>query len=210
MARIVPFQRDRHAEVRLLLPWYLTRRLDADEHARIEAHLRDCADCQAELRQERALDLAVGALQLDVEHGWGEMRRRLERPPSWRTRLAEALQAALTPRRLAWAAGAQLAIVLVGATVLVATNQRPAEYHALGASQVAPAGNVLVIFRPETPESTLRAILRSSDARLVDGPTSAGAYVVAVRPPTRAATLERLRGRHEVMLAEPIDADAAP
>lgn len=209
MDRIIPFNRDRHAEVQLLLPWYVSGRLDAGEHARVEAHLRDCAECQAELRQEQQLDLVVGALQLDVEHDWADMRRRLRPTPSWRGRFAAMLRGAVTPERLVWAVGAQVAVVLAATTLLV-ISQRPAEYHTLGSAQPAPVGDVLVVFRPETPEATLRGILTASGARLVDGPTSAGAYVLAVPPDARAATLVTLRGRHEVLMAEPIDAGGAP
>jgi len=209
MVRIIPFDRDRHAEVRLLLPWYVTGRLEAGEHARIETHLRDCAECQAELRQEQRLDLAVGALELDVEQGWADMRRRLEPTPSLRGRVMAALRAATTPQGLAWAVGVQLVLVL-SATTLLVTTQRPAEYHALGSAQAPAAGNVLVIFRPETSEAQLRGLLLASDARLVDGPTSAGAYVLAVRPATRSATLAALRERRQVLLAQPIDAGAPP
>jgi hypothetical protein len=44
----------------------------------------------------------------------------------------------------------------------------------------------------------------------VDGPTSAGAYVLAVSPATRSATLGALRERPQVLMAQPIDAGAAP
>jgi anti-sigma factor RsiW len=218
MVRIIPFNRDRdrHDEVRLLLPWYVTGRLEAGEHAKVEAHLRECAECQKELRQEQRLDVAVGALDFDVEHGWADMRRRLQPAPSWRARVASwrpramaALGVVTTPQGLGWAVGVQLALVLSATTLLVAIT-RPAQYHALGSAQAPAAGNVLVIFRPETSEAELRGVLVASDARLVDGPTSAGAYVLAVRPATRSTTLNALRERPQVLLAQPIDAGAEP
>ena len=81
MGRIIRLAHDRHAEARMLLPWYLTGQLDAAERAALEAHLRECPDCQAELRQEERLDFAVGSLQLDdlgVIDGWYWMRGTLE------------------------------------------------------------------------------------------------------------------------------------
>jgi hypothetical protein len=63
----------------------------------------------------------------------------------------------------------------------------------------------VVIFRPETPERYLRAILRSSGARLVGGPTVSDAYLLNVAPATRAAVVARLRQESEVVLVEPID-----
>ena len=70
---------------------------------------------------------------------------------------------------------------------------------------MTPAANVAVIFRPETPEKRLREILQASDARLVDGPTVADAYLLHVPAPDRNIALERLRRRAEVVLAEPVD-----
>jgi hypothetical protein len=145
-----------------------------------------------------------------VEHGWADMRRRLKPTPSWPARVMAALRAATTPEGLGWAVGVQLALVLSATILLVTTTQRPAEYHALGAAQAPPSGNVLVIFRPETSEAELRGVLLASGARLVDGPTSAGAYVLAVPPATRSATLSGLRERPQVVMAQPIDAGAAP
>jgi hypothetical protein len=63
----------------------------------------------------------------------------------------------------------------------------------------------VVVFRPETPERTLRQILVSGRARLVDGPTDANAYVIATDEAERAAVLARFRARPEVVLAEPVD-----
>jgi hypothetical protein len=56
----------------------------------------------------------------------------------------------------------------------------------------------------------LRAALDGVDARLVDGPTASGAYVVHLDSDGRADALERLRGLPQVMLAEPLDAADGP
>lgn len=208
MAPIIRFNCDRHAATRLLLPWYLTGRLEAGERARLEAHLRECPECQAELREEERLDFAVGALQLDVEHGWAEMRGRLRAKDGWRTRATAALRAAFGGGGLAWTLAGQLALVLTATLLVVTFSQH--EYHTLGSPPPDHAGNVLVVFRPETPEGELRAILKAGEARVVDGPTSAGAYVLSVRPAARPASLAALRGRPQVLMAEPIDPDEGP
>src|SRR4051812_33093068 len=38
-----------------LLPWHVTGQLTADEAARVEAHVQACAECRAELEQQREL-----------------------------------------------------------------------------------------------------------------------------------------------------------
>jgi hypothetical protein len=46
----------------------------------------------------------------------------------------------------------------------------------------APAGDALVIFRPDTTEAALRSLLQAQQARIVSGPTEAGAYLLQVQP----------------------------
>ena len=63
-----------------------------------------------------------------------------------------------------------------------------------------------MVFRPDLRESDMRRLLKDSDARLVDGPTAANAYVLRVPEAERTDALARLRGDAAVVLAEPIDA----
>ena len=100
---------------------------------------------------------------------------------------------------------AQFCLLLV-LGVAVLRPPQPARYHALGAAPVNAAGNVVVIFRPETPEKELRQILKANDARLVGGPTEADAYLLHVPAAGRAAVLTKLRRQTQVLLAEPVDA----
>jgi hypothetical protein len=69
-------------------------------------------------------------------------------------------------------------------------------------------GNVIVVFRPDVRESEMRRLLKGSEARLVDGPTAANAYVLRVPQAERAAALSQLRNDAAVVLAEPLDAAA--
>ena len=103
----------------------------------------------------------------------------------------------------ALAAAQGLALVAIGASLLTATPK--AAYHALGAAPSSASGNMLVMFDPDTSEGRFRDVLEANHARLVDGPTSSGAYVLHVPADERAAILTRMRERPDVALAEPID-----
>jgi hypothetical protein len=102
---IIPLRGDGHNRAQALLPWYVSGRLDSDERAEVEAHLADCAECQAELKIERRLNEAVaaaptaGALH-DVEHGWASMHRRINAGPG-----GEAAPRRMRPTRLWLGAG---------------------------------------------------------------------------------------------------------
>jgi anti-sigma factor RsiW len=186
-----------------LLPWYVTGQLDGAERARVEAHLNGCADCRAEVRFQRRLEAEVARLPLDIEEGWSRMRRRLQADRPGR-RIVGALR-----RRAAWLAWGVAAAVTLGAGALLLPSLAPSEgaggYHALGAARENLAGNVVVIFRPDATERQMRETLRASGARLVDGPTPADAYVLHVAAAQRPAALATLRGRSEVVLAQPVD-----
>lgn len=218
--RIVPIDGAGHNEVRLLLPWYVTGALTAAESAAIEAHLEQCADCRGEATVEMALaDVAQdapGGAGLDAGRGWEAMRRALDadRAPARRPsrRMAEWLGRVRNVRSqvwMGWALAAQACLLLAFGGALLVRDDRPADYRVLGAesSTVPTAGNVLVVFRPETSERELRSLIRASGGRLVDGPTDADAYILAVPREGRAASLKLLRAGPRVVLAEPIDGE---
>jgi len=90
------------------------------------------------------------------------------------------------------------------AEVLAAMGVDPAVDHP------SPGGDVLVVFRPETPERAFNAALKASGARIVGGPTEADAYVLSVPMAGRDSALATLRRRSEVVMAEPIEPSASP
>jgi anti-sigma factor RsiW len=207
MARIIRLHDENHWELQRLLPWYVTGRLDPAEHARVEAHLAGCEECQEEVRFERTLAETVKDLPLDAEVGWRRLARRLKAEPSRaQGRWPGARTAALWG---GWAVAA-CALVAVGVTVLPKNLGGIGQYHALGAPHSVTQGNVVVIFRPDTPERDIRSALAGVGARIVDGPTAADAYVLQVPGARRSQALAQLRSRNTIVLAEPVDPGAAP
>ncbi len=221
IGRVIHMSSDEHRDIQLLLPWYLTGKLAASERDRVQAHLEECAGCRAELGAEQRLSREIAGLTPaagapDVESGWRRMSQSLDRQPRVRAPFADWIERFGAPRRkdalpqsgaapwLGWAVALQCCVLLVMGVVLWRAQQ-PARYHALGAAPASAAANIVVIFKPSTPERDLRAILRASSARLVDGPTVSDAYLLHVAPADRSAALARLRREQEVVLAEPVD-----
>jgi hypothetical protein len=214
--RIIRLHGDPHEEAQRLLPWYETRTLEPVEQAQVEAHLGDCAECRADLAAERRLEAEFTALPVEAAQGWARLQGRLEREASRRrTWMGVPFGDAWRPAGggvavgrtwFGWALAAQAALLAAAIAVILPAQRPAAAYHALGAAQApAPSGNVVVIFRPDTPERALRGALQANHAQLVDGPTAADAYVLHVAPAVRAAALAGLRSRPEVVLAEPVD-----
>ena len=207
MGRILPFTIDPHRETRDLMPWLISGRLEPDERARVEAHLASCDECSRELAAERALAGAVAELPIATGIGWAAMRDRLD---------LAAKQAAIVPtppvhkrfplRQIGIFLTAQAALLAAAVSITLRTAAPVAPYHALGAAPAAAAGNAIVIFRPDISESEMRRLLKDNDARLVDGPTAANAYVLHLPDAARAEALEHLRKEAAIVLAEPLDA----
>ncbi len=203
MVDIIRLNDDPHSQSQQLLPWYVTGTLGAEETALVEKHLGECAECREDLEMETMLARQIKALPGDTDQGWAALK----------SRIAETGPAKLLPmptrRRAglwAFAGAAGMAIAASFATFLV---MRPAPvYQTLGAPPGASTGNVVVIFKPDCPEASFRAVLLQNQARIVDGPTAAAAYVLHVASDQRAAVLARLKTDRNVAVAEAIDGDA--
>jgi len=199
---------DHHRQVQELLPWFVTGRLSNADLAQVSAHVAKCDACRAELEAERALNEGVAKLPIDVDLGWAALRRRVERGPArerpW-PRVRRVMRRVVErPRAAAFLVAAQVAL-LVAAIVVLPTPPRPTPYHALAAAAAPAAGNMIVMFRPDTNAADMTALLASSGARIVDGPTVTGAFVLAVPPAQRPAALASLRARPALTMAEPLD-----
>jgi anti-sigma factor RsiW len=216
--RILPFEDHRHREAQRLLPWLVNGRLEDDERAWLEQHVGECSACAGELDALRVLqdacleaDAAEEPSSREASAGWQRMRARLhsarpQRAPPWRVLQRRWMQA---PRWLGATIAAQaLILALVG--VVLWRQPAPAPYRTLGAVPAATSGNLVIVFDPHVRESDMRRMLRASDARIVDGPNDAGAYVLSVPagrvPMVRAA----LRAAPGVTLVATLGAGADP
>ncbi|HTS54149.1 MAG TPA: zf-HC2 domain-containing protein [Burkholderiales bacterium] len=205
-----------HREAAELLPWLVNGTLDGSERERVERHVAQCVACRRDLEAARALHAAVASEERDpaVADGLARLRARLSEEEAglgvarlWRS-LAEGWH-----RAPAWARGAlaaQLALVLVLACALAVPllpgRSAPSLYHTLGdAPPVTFRRHALVVvFRGERSEQEIRRLLLRADARIVDGPSSVGAYTVEVPDGRQQAALALLRTDPGVAFAEPV------
>ena len=199
--RIVPFQAQDHGEAQRLLPWVVNGRLDGDERVWVEQHIDGCSDCQRELDELRRLQAAwLQSDQVQSDHvhadpadgmpmrvarqadaGWRRLRERLQPSPTSISRPSNRRTSRLSGARwLGWAVAAQALLITVLAAALWQQPSAIARYHTLSAAPVATSGNLIIVFDPALPETRLRGLLRATDARIVDGPNDAGAYVLSV------------------------------
>jgi anti-sigma factor RsiW len=208
MADIIRLRGSDHDEAQRLLPWFVNGTLVPDEIALVENHMAECAECRAELQAERELADAFASMPVDVDSSWSNIEQRLQaeqpnviRPDVWWRRKVPVAWAVASPL----AAAAAMALVFVNVNPAQPVNQ---EYRALGAPTVSRSANVVVLFEANSREKDMRAALDAADARLVDGPTETGAYLVLVDGAKRDRALKSLRDSNAIALAEPIDGPA--
>ena len=207
MAHILPFTTDPHRETRDLMPWLITGRLEPEEKSRVEAHLAGCAECSRELAGERALAGEVAELPIATGIGWAAMRDRLD-TAARQTAFIPASPPArrrFTPRQIGTMLAAQVALLAAAVTITLRVEAPVAPYHALGSAPAVMGGNAIIVFRLDAREGDISRLLKANDARVVDGPTAANAYVLHIPEAARNHALDRLRDDAAVVLAEPLD-----
>lgn len=205
MADIIRLRGSAHEEAQRLLPWLANGTLAPEEVEAIEGHVAECAECRADLAAERELAQAFATMPVDVDGGWASIQQRLEaeqanviRPNAWWRRRIPVGWAIASP----FAAAAAMALVFINVTPTQPVNP---QYRALGAPSALRSANVVVLFESDSRESDMRAALDAADARLVDGPTETGAYLLLVDGNKREQALKSLRDSNAIALAEPID-----
>lgn len=209
MAEIIKLRGSPHDEVQELLPWLVNGTLAHDEIDRIEKHLAECAECRAELEAERQLAAAIESSPVDSEAAWERMERRLEAAARPRPGPIASLWRRRVP--VGWAIASPVAAAAALALVIIDVSARPAaepQYRALGAPETAQSANLIVQFQPQTRVSDMANALQGVDARLVDGPTETGAYMLHVDQARRELALKQLRDNQAIELAQPIDGPA--
>jgi len=224
----------RHAEVWLSLPWLATGRISQAERDRIEPHVRSCTACREELTLQRQLCNALTEPDRVTYAPGPSFRKLMERIDATEPRTAAApgdRNKVVTPLRrpaprvglwrppgLAWAASFVLVVGLTGALTSVYKLSQP--MYVTHTAQPRSAPNVLhIAFDRSVTVGEAEEALRSTGARIVEGPDSSGIFGVA---PSVVATGEaipehvnhemhllsaRLRADPRVRWVEPIAED---
>jgi len=215
--RVVNLDSTHHA-VRDLLPWFVTGALGETETHLVDGHLQTCAACRGELEWERQLREAnnVELPGRDVDRAFAALRARLpahaRATSSWRERLQAWRESVLPRPWLGWALAAQTAAISVLLVVLASTRVQTADeahtYRALSRPAAAEPARLVVAFAPHTEVAELRRVLLANGARIVDGPTAADAYILAVAPEKLDAAVQQLRAEKSVLLVQSLEAKA--
>ncbi len=211
-------------EIEMLLPWYVTGRLDRADVARVESYLARHPQMSAQLdliRAEREqAQLANEALGSPSVEARDRLMASLAtaRPASLVERIVasalfqrlSAFFTAPTARGVQWAGLAAAALIVVQAaaiTSLVVGGGGDSYQTASGQSIGNGFGagvSALVVFADEAKAPAIARLLTDFDAVIVDGPKPGGVYKIRLRTADRSqaaqdALLGRLAQRREVV-----------
>jgi len=203
--RVLQIDPAAHKVADVLLPWLVNGTLEGDERSFVEQHVAACPRCQREVDWLREFHsaCAAGEKAPGAAAGLASLRRKLDARVDNRG-IVERFRALTWGRGWTrWVIAAEFAVIALLGAVLWQGIEQPSLYRTLGAGNSAmTTGALVVVFDPATPEGDLRRILRDVDARLVDGPTQANAYVLDVPPSHREQAVRALKSNPAVVLVE--------
>jgi hypothetical protein len=209
----------RNEEVWLLLPWLANGRLQPADRARVEAHVRECAQCAREVELQRlTCDVLTAPERVTYAPGpsfrklmdridGGRGAARTDRR-NGRVRFFPLLaHAAWRPPGLAWAASF---LVVTGFAAIAATTyhwSQPLYTTHTAPARVAP--DVLhIAFVPSLSVGEAGALLRSAGARVVEGPDASGIFGVSPVSSGASAAPQAAQSAQLRALAARLRADA--
>lgn len=222
------FEHDR-ARAEALLPWAANGALDPAERAWLDAWLaaaeRSDPDVVSRMRAEmawlqRTADHHHAQTRLpDPAHGLDTLLGRIAAeqrvrpaPPNPFARFTDALRAWTSDHSLQLA-GACAALALTTALTLTLARREGSDLIILDGGTGVPviSGTALlkVAFASQASERDIREALQAAGARIVDGPSALGLYVLRVPSASRDAALAALLARSAVVeSAEPATDDS--
>ncbi len=206
-------------EIEMLLPWYVSGRLDAGDRARVETYLARDAGMRHQLdliRAEQQETIAANeALRTPAA---GALDRLMTSLPHHTPSLAERITTtslyqavadfftAPTVRGVRLAAVAAAVLLLIQAVTISTLLMRGdgGTYQTASGQADTKGVSAFVIFADDVRVPAITALLADFDATIVDGPKSGGVYKIRLRSSdlseaARGALLRRLADRRDVV-----------
>ena len=207
-------------EIEMLLPWYVTGRLDAADLAKMEAYLARHPEVARQLdlaRTERDETVAANeALGLPSAGATARLMASLPAArPGWAAMRALRgglqqvgdLLAAPTANAVRWAALAAAVLIAVqGIAIVSLLNERAGTYQTASGGQSGDGIALLVTFADDAKATAISQLLTDLDGSIVDGPKAGGVYKIRLRTEDRStagreALMRRLAGRRDIVRA---------
>ena len=185
-------------DIEMLLPWYVTGKLEAEDREKVDAYLAAHPDIADQLEMigedidatielnEMAGAPSAGALsrlleQVDEKFGTGKSASG----PGWlATQFGRLMQSFDMPavRYAAMAAAVVIAVQAIAIGSLINTGQSPAGYElASGQNGNGKGALILVSFVPQATIADISGLLEDIEAVVVSGPRGQGLYEIRIQ-----------------------------
>jgi hypothetical protein len=213
-----------HREVSELIPWYVNARIGDADRPRVDAHLRDCAECRGELQLQRQVHAAITA-DPGIEYMPTASLKRLQARLDGLDAAPDAARAGgadgPAQRSMRWgrSMAASIAVMALAIGILAAglwtryqVHARPLDYFTVTTAAAHPSQEVIrAVFAPATTLVELQSILAEAQLRIISGPSEAGVYSLAANSSLSvSASLGLLRTHAAVRFAEASGPAATP
>lgn len=169
------------------LPWYVNGTLDESDVARLQAHLKVCAECQRDLHSEQALARRMAAspvVDYAPQASFSRLMRRLETdeqgPRFAPTRHPPQRGERRKRSRFAVAFALQAAVLAVSVGWLLLRPAEAPQYRTLSSSPSAVHAQLQVVFVDTATAADIRATLAEVGGHIVEGPSPAGVFLVSL------------------------------
>ena len=216
----------------MLIPWLVNGTLNDDIATGLRAHLSSCQPCHEDYEAQVRLSASMRAespLTFAAESSFQKLLARIDSSAKQagavlREADTEARQERRSPLRappaVRWLAAAAALEALALGLLAWGWHSRVSVRHGTYVTLASPAPSydsaeqVRVVFRKDLTVARLQVLLRSVDARIVEGPASAGVYTLGFAPATSKAAFRRrlavLRADSAILFAEPVARGAPP
>ena len=201
-----------HPEVELL-PWYATGTLGEADRERVAQHLASCRDCTRELEDLTEIRRVLTELSRQETEPSTRLARSVmarisaerigrERPQeraSWVAAVDGWFRSLLMPQ---WVPSLAAILLVVQMGLLLWVTVPPAERGEVSTRSVGmptQAAKIAVIFQASASEERIRSLLQRLQARVVDGPTAEGVFMITITTGNPAAAMALLREERAVV-----------
>jgi anti-sigma factor RsiW len=200
---------DEPGDIEVLLPWHAAGTLGARDRERVEAALANDPELarryelvREELGQAIELNESLGAPSARAMQAlFAKIDAEPARPAVVSVNLGVRIQeffAALSPRTLAWSAGAAALAILLQAGVIagIMLKEKTTGGYETAAAPKSAAGDgayALIRFQPQVTAADVTKFLETNKLSIADGPSAGGLYRVRIAAKgTPKADLERI------------------
>ncbi|MFL9860027.1 zf-HC2 domain-containing protein [Paraburkholderia madseniana] len=199
-----------------LLPWIVNGRASDAERSLVDAHLRDCERCRAELAFQRTLHAGMAPLEgggPDLERGLDHLWQRFDEAEQWPAAMPWNRWAVPRGRVAALAYGLAAVVLLQAGGLAVLGVQyghdsRPASYRTLSEPDAATGrATIRLAVDPAMSVGQLQALLVPLHLQIVGGTGDNGVYSLAPVAAPGNLTGQRavLRAARGVRFVEPVE-----